>query len=1099
MNFCLLESPPRYHDTTEIKRCLQLSLVFTAQVSASLVQVPHPSKCLPAAFNLSRWPKSSQRRSLTYPNGSAVSVSLPFESWSSARVLAQIAFILLDEVMDYRTVVWDGAGLNSAQPVNYAAGCKDPDSTTCTVSNIQDPFLHITLETWSFGIRRVFTLPRDVQPTLISVLDYSTIDSLFIWNSVLQAGKQDGIDLNYYQLYDAKYFVQSKYFDSWQQLLSLIPPGTIETCSELDAGTYANTREVETYVNVTGNNDTACLDDKVWFSPACLMLNDTSLCIPLVAQYSVYLYMQLTYWLDFPVAMVKMRDGKQKFDDAYYKVVKSGKFLFGWYQPDDNLLGIKDDFPVSLMLPPYNALEQLHGVYKTGNEFIKPRNYVWRKLPSVDPHVTFLATSLNLYDEDMNSLMAESGKMKNVTSDVYLSSWHVACNWVKQSPAVWEQWIPAICAPGQTADPTLSNCVACPAGFYCEGGIQLAQACPKGAFCPANSSAPQTCPSGLQTTRDKMTKESDCSDCTGDNYLINGKCMSLSVLVISIFLPLAVFLLSSAKIMRVLQEYYLPQDEKLLMSTMEELRSQLLINKKYGFYLSNESVEIWVDKQSITCIQSDAMEAACRLALFQEDFDLFFFDNFCATLCQVERYNSQEEEGEISLQQEKLREWLMSMALVLLDRNSPDQRIQTEDRGGPGSTAAGALYFAQDVTETATVASVSDEEPGARRFRFFLDKFIRAKVWMEDQELFERLREACRENVEAMRADCEARFSQLINSPSGSRLEQLSWDKEDKQIFSSPNPSSERGRTLSSSSMELNMWDKYSSGFMEGGNKKTLHLLRQDSYQVRAIEVDEASRMESRISFNKLAESGEVSCVREDVFISQLQQLASRLNSAFHKAILDIILKHCRTQISSGVTSSALLQRRSSQIFSCQMLHRQGEIAAVFPSCKTVKSMTEKLKDFGPPHPAAVWPLTANVLDPVRMCIICQDAADMLEVVSWLEEHQRQHSDLKICEIVNGFGKEEGGARWRGLKVLVLFEDRGGGGGGGGEGGGGGGVGCPGRGGGGGGGGGRIIGEVQLQDKELFALNSRMCRLATMIRSPTMEEYLKTLEAVEEQ
>ena len=241
--------------------------------------------------------------------------------------------------------------------------------------------------------------------------------------------------------------------------------------------------------------------------------------------------------------------------------------------------------------------------------------------------------------------------------------------------------------------------------------------------------------------------------------------------------------------------------------------------------------------------------------------------------------------------------------------------------------------------------------------------------------------------------------------------------------------------------------------------------------------MDEASRMESRISFNKLAESGEVSWVREDVFITQLQQLASRLNSAFHKAILDIILKHCRTQISSGVTSAALLHRRPSQVFSCQMLHRQGEIAAVFPSCKTVKSMTEKLKDFAPPHPAAVWPLTANVLDPVRMCIICQDAADMLEVVSWLEEHQRQHPDLKICEIVNGFGKEDAGAQWRGLKVLVLFEDRGGG----------------------LGGGGRIIGEVQLQDRELFALNSRMCRLATMIRSPTMEEYLKTLEAVEEQ
>jgi hypothetical protein len=27
---------------------------------------------------------------------------------------------------------------------------------------------------------------------------------------------------------------------------------------------------------------------------------------------------------------------------------------------------------------------------------------------------------------------------------------------------------------------------------------------------------------------------------------------------------------------------------------------------------------------------------------------------------------------------------------------------------------------------------------------------------------------------------------------------------------------------------------------------------------------------------------------------------------------------------------------------------------------------------YSPPHPAAVWPLTANILDPIRLSIVCQ-------------------------------------------------------------------------------------------------------------------------------
>ncbi len=45
---------------------------------------------------------------------------------------------------------------------------------------------------------------------------------------------------------------------------------------------------------------------------------------------------------------------------------------------------------------------------------------------------------------------------------------------------------------------------------------------------------------------------------------------------------------------------------------------------------------------------------------------------------------------------------------------------------------------------------------------------------------------------------------------------------------------------------------------------------------------------------------------------------------------------------------------------------------------KTAERMREKALEYAPPHPRCKWPLAANILDPVRVSLVCHGAAQVL-------------------------------------------------------------------------------------------------------------------------
>jgi hypothetical protein len=99
--------------------------------------------------------------------------------------------------------------------------------------------------------------------------------------------------------------------------------------------------------------------------------------------------MQISYFLDMPLAVMMIAPGKDSNYAEYYNVIQKTSCIFGWYTPDDNLLR-QGRLPMELHMPRTNQVEHKQGIYKTGLAENSARNYAWRYLQSVDRHVSML-------------------------------------------------------------------------------------------------------------------------------------------------------------------------------------------------------------------------------------------------------------------------------------------------------------------------------------------------------------------------------------------------------------------------------------------------------------------------------------------------------------------------------------------------------------------------------------------------------------------------------------------------------------------------------------------------------------------------------------
>jgi len=67
---------------------------------------------------------------------------------------------------------------------------------------------------------------------------------------------------------------------------------------------------------------------------------------------------------------------------------------------------------------------------------------------------------------------------------------------------------------------------------------------------------------------------------------------------------------------------------------------------------------------------------------------------------------------------------------------------------------------------------------------------------------------------------------------------------------------------------------------------------------------------------------------------------------------------------------------------------QQSQVKIIFAPIKKKARMREKLNKYVLPNPRCEWPLTAYIADPIRLSVVCNGPAQMLEMVRWFVESQ---------------------------------------------------------------------------------------------------------------
>jgi hypothetical protein len=234
------------------------------------------------------------------------------------------------------------------------AGCRDADDISGRDCNIDDPLVHITVESWMTGFRRVNMLPERLRPVMLSTLEYTLLDQYFIWRDVFDTYKANCRRLlDDYRTYSfpddtitACPHVSSVFtpwksvYDTFQNMSYQNAQGENKTmivrCSEMTEVNGRDAATLEMYTRLTGDAEVSCMSDSisgyedgVWLSKSCRENNDR--CVPLVIQYTMDFAMQISYFLHMPLAVMMIASGKNEDYAEYYSVIQKTDCMFGWY------------------------------------------------------------------------------------------------------------------------------------------------------------------------------------------------------------------------------------------------------------------------------------------------------------------------------------------------------------------------------------------------------------------------------------------------------------------------------------------------------------------------------------------------------------------------------------------------------------------------------------------------------------------------------------------------------------------------------------------------------------------------------------------------
>jgi hypothetical protein len=183
-------------------------------------------------------------------------------------------------------------------------------------------------------------------------------------------------------------------------------------------------------------------------------------------------------------------------------------------------------------------------------------------------------------------------------------------------------------------------------------------------------------------------------------------------------------------------------NERELRMKMAEIRRSLRITVKDGYAVGSEGQSLFTQRQLIFLSRAQ-VEAAANLALMQ-DFDVNQFDVLC--LC-IKHSGASEEAKE---RYELLGQWLLECCEFLLKPDFHDQEFHV-DRSFHGN-------------KRNLIHNPSE------RFQYFERRLIKARIWLEDKNLFSKLKIIAKRFMDELSDLCNVRYEVLCGEPRGQEL-----------------------------------------------------------------------------------------------------------------------------------------------------------------------------------------------------------------------------------------------------------------------------------------------------------------------------------------
>ena len=183
------------------------------------------------------------------------------------------------------------------------------------------------------------------------------------------------------------------------------------------------------------------------------------------------------------------------------------------------------------------------------------------------------------------------------------------------------------------------------------------------------------------------------------------------------------------------------KDVKILMIMIEDIRTKFRITQKDGYLLETERHGCWNRRNSSIVILQNHIVAAARLALLQ-DFDVTHFNSFCyfieGNVC-----SGYQDESRYAV----LRSFLLGISKELI---RPD--IPKYDKDFYSTT------YCQEPLDAVS------------RYHLFFQYLMKCRIWSEDTDLYENLKQVAREFMDEISDHCEIRYLEISNESRGQEL-----------------------------------------------------------------------------------------------------------------------------------------------------------------------------------------------------------------------------------------------------------------------------------------------------------------------------------------